>query len=120
MTGANLQNIPKSLKKYMYAPAGRIFIEFELAKAEAHIVAYLCQDVKMMEIFTSGRDIHTYNAAEIFEVSMEEVTEEQRKMGKKIVHARNYLMGARTFSDNLAVQGKDGSFFIFKFPHKFK
>ena len=115
-TGANLQNQPYEFKKYLIASIKKILCEVDLAKAEAHIVAYLCQDANMIEAFESGIDVHSFNASKIFDVSIEEVIEEaqskkvdQRKtmryMGKKVVHARNYDMKGPTFSDNLAREG---------------
>lgn len=106
-TGANLQNQPKSFKKFLRAIPGYILIELDLAKAEAHCVAFLSQDANMIHAFESGVDIHTFNASKIFNIHMSDVTGFQRQMGKKVVHASNYAMGPQTFSDNLA---KDGIF----------
>jgi DNA polymerase-1 len=102
-TGTNLQNQTPIFKQYLMADPGHILIEPDLAKAEAHVVAYLCQDANMMEAFESNVDVHTYNAHKIFNVPMSEVTKHQRKMGKRVVHASNYGMGPQTFSDQLAV-----------------
>ena len=74
-----------------------ILCEADLAKAEAHVVAYLCQDANMIEAFESGIDVHSFNASKIFDVPIEEVIEEHhrgnpngktmRDMGKRVVHA---------------------------------
>jgi uracil-DNA glycosylase family 4 len=101
-TGANLQNQPPAFKKYIIPDADYILVEPDLAKAEAHCVAYLCQDANMIEAFESGIDVHTYNASKIFDIPLEDVTKAQRNMGKRVVHASNYSMGPITFSDNLA------------------
>lgn len=101
-TGMNLQNQPPIIKKFFVADDNMLMAEFDLARAEAHLVAYLSQDENMMRAFTSGIDVHTYNAAEIFHITMEEVTKEHRNLGKRVVHASNYAMGPMTFSDNLA------------------
>ena len=112
-TGTNLMNQPYIFKKYLCADSGYFLTEYDLAKAEAHVVAYLCQDVNMIKAFESGIDVHSYNASKIFDVSIEEVIHEaktkkadqketMRYMGKKVVHASNYDMGGQTFSDNLA------------------
>jgi uracil-DNA glycosylase family 4 len=101
-TGANLQNQPYAFAKYLVADKDYIFIEFDLAKAEAHCVAFLAQDANMIEAFESGVDVHSFNAAQIFGVKLEAVTKKMRQMGKKVVHASNYNMGPQTFSDNLA------------------
>ena len=115
-TGANLQNQPYEYKKYLIPDPGYILCEVDLAKAEAHVVAYLTQDANMIEAFTSGIDVHSFNASKIFSKSIEEVIDEAHKnkedqkktmryMGKKVVHASNYNMGPQTFSDQLAKEG---------------
>ena len=112
-TGTNLQNQPYVFKYYLIADEEWILCECDLAKAEAHVVAYLTQDANMIESFVSGIDVHSFNASKIFHVPIEKVIEEaknnkedqkstMRYMGKKVVHASNYSMGPQTFSDNLA------------------
>jgi uracil-DNA glycosylase family 4 len=112
-TGSNLQNQPYVFKHYLIADPDWILCECDLAKAEAHVVAYLTQDTNMIESFISGIDVHSFNASKIFHVPIEDVIEEaktkkadqkatMRYMGKKVVHASNYSMGPLTFSDNLA------------------
>jgi DNA polymerase-1 len=112
-TGTNLQNQPYIFKYYLVADPDWFLLEYDLAKAEAHVVAYLTQDLNMIQSFESGIDIHSFNASKIFDLPIEEVIKEakekkadpkstMRYMGKKVVHASNYSMGPQTFSDNLA------------------
>jgi len=112
-TGTNLQNQTYEYKKYLIPDKGKILCEVDLAKAEAHVVAYLTQDINMITAFTSGVDVHSFNASKIFDVPIETVIKEakenkadqkttKRYMGKKVVHASNYGMKGQTFSDNLA------------------
>ena len=114
-TGSNLQNQPYVFKYFLTADEDWILCEADLAKAEAHVVAYLAQDANMIESFVSGIDVHSFNASKIFHVPIEQVIEEahtkkvdqkatMRYMGKKVVHASNYSMGPQTFSDNLAAE----------------
>ncbi len=114
-TGSNLQNQPYIFKYYLIADPDWILCECDLAKAEAHVVAYLTQDMNMIQSFESGIDVHSFNASKIFNVPIEEVIHEaktkkadqkstMRYMGKKVVHASNYAMGPQTFSDNLAAE----------------
>jgi len=109
-TGANLQNQPYMFKKYLKPDPGHFLVEYDLARAEAHVVAYLAQDEAMIKAFESGIDVHSFNASKIFDCSMEEIQNEKRipgehtmrDLGKRVVHAKNYDMGPITFSDNLA------------------
>jgi len=114
-TGTNLQNQPYVFKYFLIADPDWILCECDLAKAEAHVVAYLSQDANMIESFVSGIDVHSFNASKIFNVPIEEVIKESKEkkvdqkqtmryMGKKVVHASNYAMGPQTFSDQLATE----------------
>jgi len=75
-TGTNLQNQPEVYKKYLMADKDCYICEVDLAKAEAHVVAYLCQDANMIKGFESGIDSHSLNASLIFDVPIEEVLAE--------------------------------------------
>jgi len=94
----NLQNQPYLFKLHLISDPDWILCEADLAKAEAHVVAYLTQDANMIESFESGIDVHSFNASKIFNLPIEEVIHEaktkkvdqkstMRYMGKKVVHA---------------------------------
>jgi len=98
-TGTNLQNIPKgSCRRMFIADEGKVFIESDLSQAEVRVVAYLSEETKLIDLFTKGGDIHTQNAAWIFDKQVEEVKKEEREMAKRLVHASNYGIGPRTFA----------------------
>ncbi len=113
-TGANLQQMTYEIKKHIIPDPDWFLCEVDLAKAEAHVVAFLSQDVNMIEAFESGVDVHSFNASKIFNIPIEDVIYEaknkkgsghtMRDMGKRVVHASNYNMGSQTFSDNLATE----------------
>jgi uracil-DNA glycosylase family 4 len=86
-TGTNLQNVPPAFKKYLIPDQGNLLIEIDLAQAEAVVVAYVSQDANMIAGFESDVDVHTYNASQIFDKPMEEVSKLERSMGKRVVHA---------------------------------
>lgn len=103
-TGSNLQNQPPSFKRFLISDPDWLLCEVDLAKAEAHVVAFLCEDANMIHAFESGVDVHSFNASKIFNTPIESVTKFQRQLGKKVVHASNYGMGPGTFSNQLAAQ----------------
>lgn len=108
-TGTNLQNQTWEFKQFVCPPLGKIFIEVDLSQAEARDVAYLSEDANMMKGFESGVDVHRFNASNIFGVPMNEVTDEQRSLGKKVVHASNYAMGPKTFSLQAEISEREAS-----------
>ena len=97
-TGTNLQNVPKGLCRSVFvADPGFKFVGGDLAQAENRVVAYLCGDIKMLQI-AEEEDMHTLNAANIFDKIPEKVTPEERQIGKRITHGSNYRMGPITFA----------------------
>ena len=64
-------------------------------------MAYDSGDEAYIAIFESGKDIHRQNAANIFGLSLSEVSDRERQLGKKISHATNYGVGARTMCDSI-------------------
>lgn len=98
-TGTNLQNVPAGpVKSLFLSDDGKVLINADLSQAEARVVAYLANESSLIRIFDEGGDIHRKNAANIFRVGEAEVTDAQRQLAKRVVHASNYGMGPITFS----------------------
>lgn len=99
-TGGNLQNVPKGIAREVFIPdEGKMFLSADLSQAEARVVAYLAKEEGLIEIFESGKDIHSQVASSIFDKKVKDVTKEERELAKRIVHASNYGMGARHFAE---------------------
>jgi DNA polymerase-1 len=97
--GLNAQTIPKAMRVMFKAPEGSVLLQVDLAQAESRFVAWDGPVPKLMEFLTTGRDVHKYVASRIFGIKEEEVTYEQRQLGKKSGHAANYMVGPDTFAD---------------------
>lgn len=97
-TGFDVQNIPAWFRKVIVPSPGKVFLEVDKSQAEARIVAWLAEDLGQIEIFESGKNIHKWNAARIFNMKYEEVKEENEPdkpyyKAKRICHAFNYGLG---------------------------
>jgi uracil-DNA glycosylase family 4 len=88
-SGTNLQNIPPKLRRMFVADPGQVFFYVDLSQAEARVVAYLARCEALIELFSSGRDIHKENAVRFFG----QYDEEKRVAVKRIVHGSNYGEG---------------------------
>ena len=88
--GPNLQNIPvrteigRQLRGAFIAPDGYKLICADYSQIELRVLAHFSEDSKLIEIFTQDLDIHTSVAAEVFKVSLEEVSRELRDKAKTI------------------------------------
>lgn len=109
----NLQNIPDEARKMYLARPGWVIIEADYKQAEAVIVARLTGNFQMQKMFTDAfglpdslckpYDIHILKATELYGCLPEEVTKEQRTVGKTIRHARNYSAGPTVLANRLQI-----------------
>ena len=58
----------------------------------------------MMEAFVQGLDFHTATAAKIYNVSLEEVTADQRRTAKTVNFSITYGAGATNLSRQLGIK----------------
>jgi DNA polymerase-1 len=119
-SGTNLQNVPKGACRSIFIPdEGKVFVEADLSQAEARIVAWESKDLRLIDIFVKGEDIHTKVASWIFDVKEVDVNEEQRQLAKKMVHAMNYGMGVRSLARWLGVSLGEATVLMEKYQRTF-
>ena len=58
--------IRPNLRRQVVAPRRRVFVEFDFSQLEARIIAILSGDPWLVDVFASGKDIHTECARVIF------------------------------------------------------
>ncbi len=86
----NLQNIPirtelgRRIREAFVAKPGHVLVSADYSQIELRILAHFSEDPAFLEAFRSGQDIHQRTAAEVFGVSPEAVTAEQRRVAKAI------------------------------------
>jgi len=109
--GVNPQTIPGgnkgiNIKRVFECPEGRTFVAIDLRQAESRFVAYDSCDPNLIEMLENPKkDIHRYVAAEIFQKPEDEITKQERQLGKKSSHGANYNMGINTFVDQCLGDG---------------
>ena len=107
----NLQNLPsrgvngKKLKRSMIAPRGYVIIDCDSSQIEARVLAWLSGQDDLVQAFADGEDVYKQMAAIIYEVAVEDVTKEQRFVGKTTILGAGYGMGAIRFVDQLKTFG---------------
>lgn len=101
--GGNGQNLPRDKRvRKLYEPdRGHVFFYNDLERAESLVVAKITGDPLMLAHHRPDVDAHRLLAAELYEKPEDEVTSDERYMGKKTRHAGNYMQGWKTFMDNL-------------------
>ena len=109
----NLQNLPSrgteggKLKRCLIAPRGHVIIDCDSSQIEARVLAWLAGETTILRLFAEKKDVYKHMASAIFYVPENEVTADQRFIGKTTVLGAGYGMGAVKFQMQLASMGKD-------------
>lgn len=109
----NLQNIPirneegRRIRQAFIAREGYSIVAADYSQIELRIMAHLSGDQGLINAFSQGKDIHRSTAAEIFGVSLDEVTSEQRRNAKAINFGLIYGMSAFGLSRQLSISRPD-------------
>lgn len=114
----NLQNIPvrteegRRIRTGFIAEDGKILVSADYSQFELRLAAVLSGDKLLINDFNSGVDIHTKTAADVFGVSMEQVTKTQRRAAKTINFGVMYGMSAKGLADATGMSIAEAKRFI--------
>ncbi len=98
--GPNLQNIPirtergREIRKAFEAEEGCVLLAADYSQVELRILAHIAREETLLEAFRQDRDIHAVTASLLFELPLDQVTNEQRGLGKTINFATIYGVSA--------------------------
>jgi len=107
----NLQNLPSrgdnagKLKKAIIAPEGYMIIDADSSQIEARVLAWLAGQNDLVEAFERHEDVYKIMASAIYGKSADEITKEERFVGKTTILGCGYGMGAQKFKAQLKTFG---------------
>jgi DNA polymerase I-like protein with 3'-5' exonuclease and polymerase domains len=107
----NLQNLPSrgdnagKLKKAIIAPEGCSVIDADSSQIEARVLAWLAGQDDLVQAFAKGEDVYKIMASAIYSKGVEEITKEERFVGKTTILGAGYGMGAQKFGAQLKTFG---------------
>jgi DNA polymerase-1 len=121
----NLQNIPNSselgrnIRKSFIPENGYKLIAFDYSQVELRIAAFLSSDLKLIDIFKNGEDVHTAVASEVFDVSKDKVDKEMRRKAKVINFGIMYGMGVNSLKVQLGSTREEAQKYLDEYFIKF-
>ena len=98
--GPNLQNIPirtergREIRKAFEAEEGCLLLAADYSQVELRILAHIAKEERLIEAFRQEQDIHAVTASLLFDVPLDQVTYDQRGLGKTINFATIYGVSA--------------------------
>jgi DNA polymerase-1 len=118
----NLTNIPRGggFREAFKAPEGWKMIEADYSQAEFRYAAYRAGEKEVIAMLDAGYDGHQASAAAIYGVPIEEVTPEQRSVGKTVNFLIQYGGGPGQLVKSAGVSHRKAELIIRKFFKKRK
>jgi hypothetical protein len=86
------------------APPDHYILGFDLSQAELRAIAGEANETALLRAFQTGQDVHSLTAALMLKIPLEQVTDEQRAIGKTMNFALLYGMGIKSLADRLALE----------------
>jgi DNA polymerase-1 len=124
-TDPNLQNIPirtpegRRIRKAFIAPEGSVLLAADYSQIELRIMAHLSGDDRLLEAFEAGEDVHRATAAEVFDCSLEKVSDDQRRAAKAINFGLMYGMSGWGLARQLEIDRKAADAYIQRYFERY-
>ena len=101
----NLQNLKRGgeLRRSILAPKGHVVVVADSAQIEARVLAWIAQQMDIVNAFATKQDVYKLMASVIYNIPVEDVTKDQRFIGKICVLGLGYGMGPQKLQQTLKV-----------------
>ncbi len=117
----NLQNIPirgeegRKIRRAFYAADGKKLISADYAQIELVILAHFSRDENLVKAFNEEIDVHAATASLIFNVPIEAVVPDMRRVAKVINFGVMYGMSAFRLANQLRISRTEAAEFITRY-----
>ena len=124
-TNPNLQNIPirteigRPVRACFVAEQGAQLLSADYSQVELRVLAHVADEGVLKEIFRAGDDVHAATAAEVFDVSRDEVDVGQRSKAKMVNFGIVYGLTGFGLADRLNIPRKEGEEFVARYLERF-
>lgn len=117
----NLQNIPRDshVRGLFVAPEGYELLVADYDQIELRVMCMFSHDKKMSEFFLTGADIHSGAAALCLNKPVEEVTAEERQLGKGVNFLTAYGGGAHKLARTTGIEEEHAKYVIDQYYRQF-
>ena len=119
----NLQNIPirtefsRQIRQAFIPQSGWLLVAADYSQIELRILAHLSQEPVLVDAYRNNKDVHSVTAKLLFE--KDDITSEERRLGKIINFGVIYGMGAQRFSRESGFKANVGKQFIEKYRQQY-
>jgi DNA polymerase-1 len=124
-TNPNLQNIPirteigRPVRACFIAEEGARLLSADYSQVELRVLAHVADEEVLKEIFRAGDDVHAATAAEVFDISRDDVDVGQRSKAKMVNFGIVYGLTGFGLADRLNIPRKEGEEFVSRYLERF-
>ncbi len=124
-TNPNLQNIPirteigRPVRACFVAERGARLLSADYSQVELRVLAHVADEEVLKEVFRAGDDVHAATAAEVFNISREEIDVGQRSKAKMVNFGIVYGLTGFGLADRLNIPRKEGEEFVARYLERF-
>lgn len=117
----NLQNIPirteigRQVRRAFITQPGYALLACDYSQIELRIAGALAKDKNMLQAFDNNEDIHTSTAAKIWDLKLEDVTKDQRRIAKAINFGLIFGQGPQGLARTAGIKYEDAKQFIARY-----
>lgn len=117
----NLQNIPvrtdlgRRIRTAFIAEKGNLLVSADYSQFELRLGAAISGDEGMIEAFSKDADIHAQTAAEIYGISPDKVSKQQRRSVKEVNFGILYGLGPHALSQSTGMSFNEARDFIARY-----
>jgi len=114
----NLQNIPikgdwgRRIRETFIAEEGNLLLSADYSQVELRILAHLSNDEGLIEAFRNNLDIHARTASEIFNIQIDKITPDIRRIAKTVNFGVIYGISPFGLSETLSISRDEAKKYI--------
>ena len=122
----NLQNIPvrtlqgQKIRRAFIPSPGNVLVTADYSQVELRLLAEMSGDPELVRSFQAGEDVHRRTASEIFHVSVDAVTSQQRGVAKAINFGLMYGKSAFGLAAELGISRTEAKDYITRYFDRFR
>ncbi len=117
-TDPDLQRTPvktpegRRIRETFIAKQGHRLISADWSQIELRLLAHFTDDALLVESFANNLDVHARTASQLFKCELDEITRDQRRIGKLVNFATIYGQGSTALGQILGVPKKEAQSYI--------
>lgn len=101
-----IDTISQCMRGFIKAPEGYELAVVDYTAIEARVLAWLCDEEEMLDAYRQGVDVYKLMAVKLYKLaSINDVSDEQRRIAKNLVLGCGYQLGGVKFVDYAANAG---------------